>query len=333
MNNFQEKVFVTGASGFIALHCIRELIKEGYSVKGSLRNLKRESEVRGTINSEYNNKLELCNLDLLSDDGWDEAICDCDYLLHIASPFIIQEPKNEQVLIKPALEGTIRALKASKKAGIKKVVLTSSMATVAYGHNKKICNKDDWTDITKNVGAYVKSKTIAEKAAWDFLNNESDNIFSMTTIHPGMVFGPILNNDFEGASASLISNLINGKFPALPNLYFTVVDVRDIAKLHVQALKNADSNNKRILATSKDGISFLEISRILRELGFSKSPKNVIPNQVINSLAPFNKEMKSTANMIKRGCYGTDIKETISLFNWKPTPIIKSLKDMTDSLK
>ena len=333
METKQEKVLVTGASGYIALHCISELLSNGYKVKGSLRDLGKESQVKKSLDfnlSESN--LEFCYLDLLKDDGWEEATSDCDYLIHIASPFIIQEPKDENTLIEPALKGTLRALNSAKKSNIKKVVLTSSMASIAYGHNKEKCTNSDWTDITEYTGAYIKSKTIAEKAAWEFIENQSDKSLSLTTIHPGMVFGPLLNNDLDGASASLINNLITGKFPALPDLYFTFVDVRDVAKLHVQSLKNTGSNNKRIIATSSNSVAFLEISKILREFGFNKAPLNLIPNKVINSLAPFNKEMKSTALMIKRGSYKVDISETELLFNWNPVPLRKTLEDMTNSL-
>ncbi len=332
MSQFPKKVLVTGASGYIALHCIKQLLKDGYKVKGSLRDTRLESSIRNSFDEKYNTNLEFCKLNLLSDDGWEYAASDCEYILHIASPFILEEPKNEKILIEPALEGTLRALNAAKKSGIKKFILTSSMASIAYGHSKVLCDSKDWTNTNKDVGAYIKSKTIAEKAAWDFVKNLTEKDFSMTTIHPGMVFGPLLNDDCNGASASLIKNLIEGKFPALPDLYFTVVDVRDVAKLHVDSLTNNATNNKRIIATSSEGISFIRISQILREIGFSKSPQNIIPNKVINSLAPFNKEMRSTANMIKRGRYEVDISETLSLYDWEPIPLRKTLKDMTDSL-
>ena len=321
-----EKVLVTGASGYIALHCISELLDSGFKVKGSLRDLKRKDQVINSLKKDNSiNNLEFCYLDLLSDDGWDEASSDCDYLIHIASPFTLQEPKNEKELIEPALEGTLRALKSAKNNGIKKVVLTSSMASIAYGHSKEIVNNKDWTEINKNVGSYIKSKTLAEKAAWDFIQNQSNKSLVLTTIHPGMVFGPLLSDDIEGASCSLINSLINGKFPAIPDLYFTVVDVRDVVKLHVQSLKKQASNNKRIIATSQNSISFLEISKLLRDIGYSKAPLNLIPNKVINSLAPFNKEMRSTANMINRGSYRVDISETKSLFNWEPIPLKKNI--------
>ncbi len=330
-----EKVLVTGASGFIAIHCIHELLKADYIVKGSLRNMKREDEVRKSLEKDSdNNKLEFCKLDLLDDEGWDEAAFDCDYLLHIASPFTIEEPKKESLLIDPALEGTLRALNASKNSSkVKKIVLTSSMAAIAYGHNKQLCTPEDWTDTTKNVGAYVKSKTIAEKAAWDFIHSDIENSFSMTTIHPGMVFGPLLSDDIDGASAELLSKMMNGKFPALPDAYFTVVDVRDVAKLHVESLKNKKSDNKRIIATSPQGINIMEISNILRKNGYEKAPQKFIPTKMINSLAPFNKEMKSMASMVNRGSYGADIKETISIYSWEPISLEKTLIDMGNSLK
>ena len=330
-----EKVLVTGASGFIATHCINELIKEGYLVKGSLRNMSREDEVRKTLEKDSDNhKLDFCKLDLLNDEGWSEATLDCDYVIHIASPFTIEEPKNESILINPALDGTLRALNASKNSSkVKKIVLTSSMAAIAYGHDKKICTPEDWTDTTKDVGAYVKSKTIAEKAAWDFINSDHENSLSMTTIHPGMVFGPLLSNDIDGASAELILKMINGKFPALPDAYFTVVDVRDVAKLHVESIRNNKSDKKRIITTSPQGINIMEISKILRKHGYKKAPQNFIPTKMINSLAPFNKEMKSMAAMVNRGSYGADIKETISIFNWEPISLEKTLLDMCESLK
>tara|TARA_Y100000589_G_scaffold168244_1_gene160054 strand:- start:4066 stop:5082 length:1017 start_codon:yes stop_codon:yes gene_type:complete len=329
----QDKVLVTGASGYIALHCISELLKQGYKVKGSLRDMSKEPLIRDYIkfDNEISN-LEFCKLDLLNDKGWNEAFSDCDYVMHIASPFVIEEPKNEKELIEPALQGTLRALNAANNNNIKKFILTSSMASVAYGHSSKICDNNNWTDTTKNVGAYVKSKTIAERAAWQFIKDNNVS-FSLTTIHPGMVFGPLLSNEIKGASVNLIANMISGKFPALPEIFFTIVDVRDIAKLHINSLKNENSDNKRILATSENGIAFSEISRILRKLGFEKSPKNIIPNQVINSLAVFNKEMKITSNMIQRGFYSVDLSDTISIFNWEPISLEQTLFDMTNSIK
>lgn len=328
-----EKVLVTGSTGYIAQHCIKELLKRGYKVKGSLRNLRMEKEVSKLFYDEFlNQRIEFCKLDLLFDEGWNEALSDCDYLLHVASPCTIKEPKDEDSIIKPAIEGTLRALKAAQNAKVRKVVLTSSIGAMAFGNNKKICCVNDWTDIQQNVGAYIKSKTLSEKAAWDFVNNSPELYFKFTTINPGMVFGPFLSEGLKGASASLIKELISGNFPALPDIYFTFVDVRDVAKLHVDALEIDRSNSKRIIAASREGISFLQISEFLRSKGFKKSPKNLVPNLFIYFLGFFNGDMKRTSLLIKKGCYGSDISETNSIFNWEPISFEKTMNDMIGSL-
>ena len=172
-----QKVLVTGASGFIAEHCIIELLKNGYAVKGSLRSMNREEEVRNAIKTEVeDSNLEFCKLDLLEDAGWEDAMWDCDFVMHVASPFVIEDPKDENDLIRPAKEGTLRALKAAKKAGIKRIVVTSSVAAVNSHMKSGTSDHTTWTDInSKYVTPYQKSKTIAEKAAWDFINNQDDN--------------------------------------------------------------------------------------------------------------------------------------------------------------
>ena len=328
-----DKVLVTGASGYIALHCISELLKKGYSVRGSLRNLDREEEVRSSIKKDVaDDNLEFCKLNLLSDDGWQDAMHGCEYLLHMASPFITYEPKNEDDLIRPAKEGTLRALKFAKDAGIKKVVLTSSVAAIAYGHKKPICGPSDWSDINQNIGAYTKSKTIAERAAWDFINSQEQKNMTMTTIHPGLVLGPLLSNDIDGASADIMNKLITGQFPGNPNLNFTIVDVRDVALLHVKAISSDESNGKRCLTTSKDYLHMSKLSSILREGGYKKAPSKNIPNFIVKFLALFSSEMKGVARNLDRK-YKVDISETISLFNWKPIEIKKTILDMAASVQ
>ena len=328
-----DKVLVTGASGYIALHCISELLKKGYSVRGSLRNLDREEEVRSSIKKDVaDDNLEFCKLNLLSDDGWQDAMHGCEYLLHMASPFITYEPKNEDDLIRPAKEGTLRALKFAKDAGVKKVVLTSSVAAIAYGHKKPICGPSDWSDINQNIGAYTKSKTIAERAAWDFINSQEQKNMTMTTIHPGLVLGPLLSNDIDGASADIMNKLITGQFPGNPNLNFTIVDVRDVALLHVKAISSDESNGKRCLTTSKDYLHMSKLSSILREGGYKKAPSKNIPNFIVKFLALFSSEMKGVARNLDRK-YKVDISETISLFNWKPIEIKKTILDMAASVQ
>ena len=172
---------------YIAQHCIAELLKKGYSVRTSLRSENREAEVRQAIAKEVDakNNLEFCQLNLNEDEGWNDAMIGCSYVLHVASPFPFKEPKNENDVIIPAKEGTIRALKAAKKANIKKLILTSSVAAIQYGHDDpdKVFDHNDWTNIEgKNVTPYVKSKTIAEKAAWDFMESQTEKILSLIHI-------------------------------------------------------------------------------------------------------------------------------------------------------
>ena len=334
MPSNKKKVLVTGASGYIALHCIYQLLENGFKVRGSLRDLKKESKIREALTNKLEgDNFEVCELNLLKDKGWDKALSNCNYLLHVASPCVIDEPKNENEIINPAVKGTLRALNAAYKAKVSKVVLTSSVGSIVYGHKKDNCCPNDWSNINFPVGAYIKSKTLAEKAAWDFVHKCESPCFAMTTINPGMVFGPLLSNQINSTSSSLILKMIGGKFPALPNIYFSVVDVRDVAKIHVESLFNNESDFKRIIASSSKAISFLEISKILRELGYYKSTLKLVPDYLINFLAIFNKDMRTSASMIKRGYFTLDISETNSIYNWEPIPFYKTMLDMTKSLE
>jgi len=262
-----KKVLVTGASGYIASHCIKVLLEKGFKVKGSVRDLKKVDMYKKSFDDSLNKEnLEFCELNLLSDKGWNSAVKDCDYLMHIASPCIIKEPKNESEIINPAVEGTLRALNFSRNSNIKKVILTSSIGAMLYGNKKKYCETSDWTNISEYVGSYIKSKTLAEKAAWDYFNNLSNPSFSFTTINPGMVFGPVINGNLEGVSQNMILNLIRGEYSVLPDIYFTVVDVRDVAKIHVEALFKIQSDNLRLIVGSEKSISFLEISKTLKKI-------------------------------------------------------------------
>ena len=333
MQNHSKKVLVTGASGYIASHCIKVLLEKGFKVKGSVRDAKKMYIAKKPFdNYLYKDNLEFCELNLLSDKGWDSAVKDCDFLMHIASPCIIKEPKNESDIINPAVQGTLRALNFANDSNIKKVILTSSIGAMLYGNQKRHCKSSDWTNISEYVGSYIKSKTMAEKAAWNFFNSLSNPSFSFTTINPGMVFGPVINGNLEGASQNMVLDLIKGEYPVLPDIYFTFVDVRDLANIQVEALFKIESDNSRIIVTSEKSISFLDISRILKKIGFTKCPTKLIPSFLIRFLALFNKNMKVTSMMIKKGCYEVDISKTISIFNWDPTPLEKTLLDMAKTL-
>ena len=332
MQTHLKTVLVTGASGYIASHCIKNLLEKGFYVKGSVRDLKKVDISKNFFDNLLNKEnLEFCELNLLSDRGWNSAVKDCDYLMHIASPCIIKEPKNESEIINPAVEGTLRALNFSSNSNIKKVVLTSSIGAMLYGNKKKYCETSDWTNISEYVGSYIKSKTMAEKAAWDYFNNLSNPSFSFTTINPGMVFGPAINRNLDGVSQNMILNLIKGHYPVLPDIYFTAVDVRDVAKIHVESLLKMESDNLRLIVTSEESISFLQISKTLKKIGFKKCPTKLIPSFLIRFLALFSNDMKITSMMIRKGSFSVDITKTKTLFNWVPIPLEKTLLDMTKS--
>ena len=317
-----EKVLVTGASGFIAEHCIIELLKNGYSVKGSLRTMNREQEVRDAVKTETDDtKLEFCKLDLLEDDGWEDAMWDCDYLMHVASPFVIEDPKDENELIKPAKEGTLRALNAAKKAGIKRVVLTSSVAAVNSHMMSGTSDHTTWTDInSKYVTPYQKSKTIAEKAAWDFYNNQDNsNKMEMAVINPGGVMGPQLGNDLGGASTQIVSQLISGKFPMIPALSFPFIDVRDVAILHLKAMTTPDADGKRFIAAHSKPTWMYEVAEVLSAAGYEKIKLKKAPSFMLKLIGLFDNKTKSLVPMLDK-YVPCDNSQTVKVLNWEPMP-------------
>ena len=317
-----EKVLVTGASGFIAEHCIIELLKNGYSVKGSLRTMNREQEVRDAVKTETDDaKLEFCKLDLLEDDGWEDAMWDCDYLMHVASPFVIEDPKDENELIKPAKEGTLRALNAAKKAGIKRVVLTSSVAAVNSHMMSGTSDHTTWTDInSKYVTPYQKSKTIAEKAAWDFYNNQdSNNKMELAVINPGGVMGPQLGNDLGGASTQIVSQLISGKFPMIPALSFPFIDVRDVAILYLKAMTTPDADGKRFIAAHSKPTWMYEVAEVLSAAGYEKIKLKKAPSFMLKLIGLFDNKTKSLVPMLDK-YVPCDNSQTVKILNWEPMP-------------
>ena len=317
-----EKVLVTGASGFIAEHCIIELLKNGYSVKGSLRTMNREQEVRDAVKTETDDtKLEFCKLDLLEDDGWEDAMWDCDYLMHVASPFVIEDPKDENELIKPAKEGTLRALNAAKKAGIKRVVLTSSVAAVNSHMMSGTSDHTTWTDInSKYVTPYQKSKTIAEKAAWDFYNNqENSNKMELAVINPGGVMGPQLGNDLGGASTQIVSQLISGKFPMIPALSFPFIDVRDVAILHLKAMTTPEADGKRFIAAHSEPTWMYQVAEVLSAAGYEKIKLKKAPSFMLKLIGLFDNKTKSLVPMLDK-YVPCDNSQTVKILNWKPMP-------------
>ena len=218
-----KKVLVTGISGYVGQHCAAELLKSGYAVRGSVRNLSKTQEVTQGIESvvDPNGNLEYCQLNLSKDEGWDEAMKGCDFVLHVASPYVTKEPRDENELIKPAVDGTQRALKAAKKAGVKRVVLTSSMVAMLGNANGSVSiNQDSWTDVNaKHATAYLKSKTLAERSAWDFVDSQvGDSPLELVVVNPGPVYGPTLSGNLNGESMTMFKNLLTGKMPTIDEI-------------------------------------------------------------------------------------------------------------------
>ena len=334
MNN--KKVLLTGISGYIGNHCAAELLKQGYSVRGSLRNLSKSEQVLQAIRTEVDpaDKVEFCQLDLLKDAGWDEAMQGIDFVLHVASPFINKEPKDENLYIKPAVEGTLRALKAAKKANVKRVVVTSSMVSMLENADKSIkIDPNSWTNVqAKNVSAYAKSKTLAEKSAWDFINNQTgEHAMELTVVNPGPVFGPTLSGNLSGASLGLFTQMMTGKLPLLPQAAINMSDVRDIAKIHVLALENESAAGKRFIVTTPNPYKFQEMAAILQSNGYPKVSTRLAPNFLLRFLGNFDREARSMRAFIGKTYHG-DISSTVKTFNWQPIDFEKTVVDTAKSI-
>ena len=328
-----EKVLVTGGSGFIALHCVQQLLDQGYAVRSTVRSESKKQEIidsmeKHTLNS---NNLEIVMADLLQDEGWSEAVAGCGYVLHVASPFILEVPSDEDILIKPAVEGTLRVLNACKENKVKKVVLTSSVAAVAYGHKEqKVFNENDWSDTGPGITPYAKSKTLAEKAAWDFVGSlDDDERFDFTVINPVAVTGPMLTSDI-GTSNDLLVKLANGSIPACPRTHMGFIDVRDVAKAHIFSMKSEATNNERIIVSDKE-MFFVEMGRVLNDAGFKKSPTREMPNLMVRFMAFFIKELSGVVGSLGKKVT-TDKSKAKTLFNWDYVPAEDSAIEATEQL-
>jgi nucleoside-diphosphate-sugar epimerase len=305
-----ERVLVTGGSGFLGAHCILQLLDAGYRVRTTVRSLKREADVRAMLKiggADTGEELSFVVTDLMKDTGWPEALAGCDYVLHIASPFPPNQPKNEDELIIPAREGTLRVLRAARDAGVKRVVLTSSIAAVSHGSQpaNHLFTEEDWTDL--NIGhlrPYIKSKTLAERAAWDFIAREGGAL-GLAVVNPGGICGPVLGADYS-TSIQVVQRLMDGAAPGCPRLFFSIVDVRDVVDLHLRAMTNPIANGQRFLAVAGDSMTIQQIALILkRRLGDAarRVPTRKLPDWLVRlvsladpSIAQFVPELGKPLN-------------------------------------
>lgn len=287
-----ELVLVTGGTGFIGAHCIVQLLQKGYRVRTTVRSLSRDDDVRNMAREggvEPGENLTFVAADLMKDDGWAQAVEGCTYVLHVASPFPPATPQHEDELIIPARDGALRVLKAARDAGVKRVVLTSSYAAIGYGQKPQRAphNEENWTNPDgDDVRAYTKSKTIAEKAAWDFIANKGGAL-ELAVVNPVGVFGPVLGPDYS-TSILLVQRLMDGAMPGVPRLYFGAVDVRDVAWMHIECMTNPAAKSQRFLAVAGDFLSIKDIALLLkRRLGAraKRVPTMQIPDFMVRMAA------------------------------------------------
>ena len=292
-------VLVTGGSGFIAGQCIVLLLAAGHRVRATVRRREREAGVASMLQQggvQPDDRLSFAVADLESDSGWPAAAAGCDYVLHIASPFPLGAPKHEDELIRPARDGALRVLRASRDAGVRRVVLTSSFAAVGYGHAPQSLPFDEtaWTNVDgPAVSGYTKSKTLAERAAWDFMAREGGTL-ELATVNPVGVLGPVLGPDYA-TSIRFVKLLLDGAIPGCPRISFGVVDVRDVADLHLRAMIHPAAAGQRFIASAGPAMSFLEVAQTLKAaLGdrAAKVPTRRLPDWVVRLGAAFSPSLR-----------------------------------------
>ncbi|MBJ7520618.1 MAG: aldehyde reductase [Solirubrobacteraceae bacterium] len=334
MSASDDTVLVTGGTGYLGGWCIATLLDRGYTVRTTVRDVAREDAVRAALTgavADPGDRLSVVAADLLSGDGWADAVAGCRYVLHVASPFPPAQPKDPDDLIVPARDGALRVLGAALDAGVERIVLTSSIAAVS-GTPGEVLTEDDWNDgDDMSLTPYVRSKTIAEREAWRFVRERGAED-RLAVVNPGLIVGPVLSDDFS-YSVQLIERLLGGKVPAAPKLGFTYVDVRDVADLHVRAMTHPDAGGKRFLATDR----FLwtsETASILRErLGDEarKVPTRVAPNFAVRAMGMFDPAIRTiTGDLGRKTEYSSDRART--LLGWSTRPVEDAVEDTARSL-
>lgn len=335
----QATVLVTGGSGYVGGWCVIGLLQQGHVVRTTVRNLAREAEVRAALGQVADlGRLSFHQADLTADAGWDEAVAGCDYVLHVASPFPARAPKDPDELIRPAREGTLRVLQAAVAARVRRVVVTSSIAAIAYGHGPERYRPDsepmtqaDWTEVDgPDVTAYAKSKTLAEHAARDFMALHGGET-ELVTVNPSGVFGPALGRDI-GTSLIIVERLLKGALPGLPRIGFQVVDVRDTADLHLRVMTEPKAAGGRYVAAG-DFVWFEDFARILRETVpdlASRVPTRRAPDWLLRAAALVDPQARMARGELGR-TRRVSARSALAL-GWSPRPLRETLADSARSL-
>lgn len=334
----RDLVLVTGGSGFLAGHCILSLLAAGYDVRTTLRDPGREAPLREALRLagiDAGSRLQVAVADLLREEGWAEAASGCIYVLHVASPVAAAEPKDEDELIRPAREGTLRVLRAAQRAGARRAVLTSSFAAIGYGRAvKRPYDERDWTNVAApELAAYPKSKTLAERAAWDFVDGEGRGL-ELAVVNPVGIFGPLLGPDLS-PSILLVRAMLDGRLWAVPRLMFGVVDVRDVADLHLRAMTDAAAAGERFLATAGDFMTMQAIAQALKDgLGenAARVSTRVLPDWLVRLAARFSTTVRQAATAeLGRSKNATSAKAQ-AMLGWQPRPADEALAATGESL-
>lgn len=330
----QRTVLVTGGSGYVGSWAIVELLRLGYSVRTTVRSLSREKEVRAMIAGQVDaaDRLSVFAANLLQDDGWESAIEGSDYVLHVASPMPIGEFRGQDV-IRPGREGVRRVLQASLNAGVKRVVLTSSTAAAMLKQNGQTkVNETIWTDLPdKSIYNYPRAKTLAEQDAWEIMS-KAGGAMELTTVLPSSIQGPVLGADYS-ASVDIVGLMLKGKMPAVPRIGFNIVDVRDLADLHIRAMTSPEAAGQRIIGAG-EFLWFSDIAKLLRDnLGerASKVRSRTLPDWIVRIGALFNAEMAQIAPSL--GSFAEiDTTKADRLLGWRTRTVKSTILDTANSL-
>jgi nucleoside-diphosphate-sugar epimerase len=323
-----ETVLVTGGTGFVGAHCILQLLQKGYKVRTTLRSMGKKNVVIDALKTggiiSFDN-LSFVEASLTEDANWDEAMKGCTYVLSIASPVFFTQPKDENEMLRPAAEGILRVLKAARNAGVERVVMTSNFGAVGFSNKdtNTVTTETDWTNPEeKGLSIYEKSKLLAERAAWDFIRQEGGDL-EFATINPVAIFGPSLGPHISG-SFELLTHLLDGSMKVVPNLPLNIVDVRDVADIHIRAMTNPDANGQRFIASADGKISLPEIARLMKNNMPNVATKvstRILPNWIVYLAALFNKQAKVGALMVRLNRNVSNAKAK-KVLGW--TPIAKN---------
>ncbi len=330
------KVLVTGANGFIGLHTTLRLLQLGYSVHATVRSEAHAKRVRETLSKCIDtSQLEFSLADLLKNDGWQEAVHGCNFVIHTASPYPAENPKSENELIIPAREGTLRILRAAQQEGIPRVVMLSSVVAISDGHQgeNRTFDETDWTDLSKTWLTYSKSKTLAERAAWDFIHSaENPSHMELVAVNPSNVFGPVLDSHYH-TSTEWYRTIMHAQIPGVLRIQIDFVDVRDLVDILVKAMTVPEAADKRFICNAAS-IPLPEFANILHE-NFSQRgyriPTRILPDPMMRVIALFIPKVRSVARQLQ-WTYGFSTEQTRLVFGWQPRPYKQTILDMAESL-